>query len=128
VTAYAVLFSNISFIIFAWPVGPKLATLTLSGWLVAMSLSILSTVLPLLLYFHGAKLIGVGRASVISTVELPFTVLLAWLFLKETMTLRQVLGGILILAAILLLQLEEKIADSFNIELKEKKQSFKGLN
>jgi drug/metabolite transporter (DMT)-like permease len=109
VTFYAVLFSNISFFIFAWPIPSKLMVMTKTMWFVALLLSLLSTVIPLLLYFYGARLIGVGRASIISTVELPFTVLLAKLVLREEVSLLQWAGAALILSAVIILQQEQRI-------------------
>lgn len=126
VTFYAVLFSNLNYLVFAWPPGPKLSVMTGTMWLTALLLSLLSTIFPLLLYFNGVRLIGVGRASIISTIELPFTIFLAKLVLREEIGLSQTVGTGLILAAVLLLQNEEKVLEFWKCNFKvEKSKNYK---
>lgn len=68
-------------------------------------LVIIATVLPMLSMAEGVRLIGAERASVVSTVGPPTTLLLgAWL-LDERLRLAQWLGVALIVAGILILEL-----------------------
>lgn len=55
---------------------------------------------PLVLYLAGLKRIGAGPASIVSTAEIPFTLLLAWLFLGEALTGPQLAGAALITASV----------------------------
>jgi drug/metabolite transporter (DMT)-like permease len=72
------------------------------GLVAAMSL--FSTVLPLTTFLAGMARVGPTAAALLSTLEPVFTVGLAALFLGETLSLRQVVGAVLVLAAIVLLQ------------------------
>lgn len=69
-------------------------------------IGLLATALPVTLFLTGIKLVGAGRAAIISTAEPAFTVVLAALLLAERLTLLQLLGGALILAGILWLRVE----------------------
>lgn len=65
-------------------------------------------VLPMALLNLAIREIGSHRASVVATAELPFTILLAYAILSESFVGIQLVGILLIVAAILLLQKKEK--------------------
>lgn len=69
----------------------------IDGWAAISGLAIISTVVAVLAFLQGVVLVGASRASIISMLEPPFTVILAAVFLAETLTLVQLLGGVLIL-------------------------------
>ena len=69
-------------------------------------ISSVTTVLPSFLLGKGVMLIGAERATVIGTLELPITVLLAYLFLSEVMVPMQLLGVVLVVSAVAALSLE----------------------
>jgi drug/metabolite transporter (DMT)-like permease len=69
-------------------------------------ISSITTVLPSFLLAKGVILIGSERATVIGTLELPITVLLAYLFLSEVMGPMQLLGVVLVVSAVAALSLE----------------------
>jgi drug/metabolite transporter (DMT)-like permease len=75
------------------------------GLLWALGLALVSTVIAITLFFAGLRLVGPTRASIISTLEPAVTVALAAAVLNEAITIEQLLGGALILAAVILLQL-----------------------
>ncbi len=70
------------------------------GWIAAMAL--LSTVVPLVAFLAGMKRVGAGRASILSTLEPPVTVLLAFVAFGERLAPWQLAGGALVLAAVAL--------------------------
>lgn len=59
--------------------------------------------IPLMLYFAGLKRIGANISAIVSTVEIPFTLILAWLILQETLNGYQIVGGVLIMASVIIL-------------------------
>lgn len=77
-----------------------------SGWVVVVSIAIICTVMAILFFFEGLERVGPVRASVYSTIEPVFTVALAVFVLGEKVTLLRVLGGALIVGAVLLLARE----------------------
>src|SRR5215218_5203809 len=68
-------------------------------------LASVSTVLPIVVFLAGLERVGPSTASIASTVEPPFTVLLAWLVFGETLGPLQLAGGALVLSAVVVLQL-----------------------
>src|SRR3954452_2153211 len=71
-------------------------------WVVA--LAVVSTVVPIAAFLAGMERIGPGRASILSTLEPPVTLTLAFLVFGETLTPGQVAGAALVLAAVVVLQ------------------------
>jgi len=80
----------------AWPQ-------TSTGWIAVIGIALISTVAAIVLFFAGLERVGPTRASVLSTVEPLCTVLLAAVFLNESIAPLQLVGGALILAAVVLL-------------------------
>jgi drug/metabolite transporter (DMT)-like permease len=74
------------------------------GWLWLAAIALVSTVLAIVLFFGGLARVGPSRASIISTVEPPVTVLLAFVVFGEALTATQLFGGALVLASVVLLQ------------------------
>ena len=64
-----------------------------------------STVMPIVLFMAGLARVGPSTASIASTVEPVFTVALAWIVLGELLGPVQLVGGALVLSAVVLLQL-----------------------
>jgi drug/metabolite transporter (DMT)-like permease len=58
-------------------------------------------------FYAGSRRIGAARAALVSTVEPVYTITLATLLFGERLTLVQVLGGALVIGAVLLVQLPE---------------------
>ncbi len=79
-----------------WPV-------TSAGWLAVAAVTLVATVVPVVTFLAGLKLIGPTDASMLSTLEPVVTVLLAALLFGEILRPITLLGGGLILAAVLLL-------------------------
>jgi drug/metabolite transporter (DMT)-like permease len=79
-----------------WPV-------TSAGWLAIAAVTLIATVIPVATFLAGLKRIGSTDASMLSTLEPVVTVLLAALLFGEALPPVTLLGGGLILAAVLLL-------------------------
>jgi drug/metabolite transporter (DMT)-like permease len=72
------------------------------GWLWLIAITIASTVVPIASFAAGLARVGPSKASILSTVEPPFTVGLAFLVFGESLGAAQLLGGALVLAGALL--------------------------
>jgi len=77
--------------------------LGIDGFIILILMVILSTILALGAFLAGIQRVGPTTASVLSTLEPVFTVLLAIFFLGEFLTAGQAVGGALVLAAAVLL-------------------------
>ena len=64
-----------------------------------------STVMPIVLFMAGLARVGASTASIASTVEPVITVVLAWIVLGEVLGPLQLVGGALVLSAVVLLQI-----------------------
>ncbi len=82
--------------------GPHWPT-SAAGWMAVAAVVLIATVIPVTTFLAGLKRIGPTDASMLSTLEPVVTVLLAALLLSETLQPVALLGGGLILAAVLLL-------------------------
>ncbi len=99
ITAAALVFNTVGWMTgqFEWDIG-------LRGWMSVLGLSLISTVVAILTLFKGMKLIGPAKASIISTFEPVVTVLAAYAMFTEKLLPVQIAGGVLILAAVIMIQ------------------------
>jgi drug/metabolite transporter (DMT)-like permease len=83
----------------------------LSGeaWLWLVLIALVSTVVAVSAFFAGLRRVGPSEAAILSTFEPPVTVVLAFLILGERLTVPQLAGGALVLAAVVLLQLPARL-------------------
>ncbi|MFZ5594598.1 MAG: DMT family transporter [Pseudomonadota bacterium] len=74
---------------------------------IALAMAIFSTVLPALLLAEGVRRIGADRTSLIGSIGPVATLMLAWLFLGESLSLAQMMGAALVLAGVLFVSLKK---------------------
>jgi drug/metabolite transporter (DMT)-like permease len=79
-----------------------------SAWVLILYIAIFGTVVPFGLYFDAINLIRSTRASITATLEPISAGVISYFFLGETLEPLQVLGGILVIAAVILLQLRRE--------------------
>ena len=86
--------------------------LKLSGeaWLWLVLIALISTVVAVSAFFAGLKRLGPSEAAILSTFEPVATVALAFVVLGERLAPAQLLGGALVLGAVVLLQLRPRPA------------------
>ena len=80
-----------------WP-----ADIPVEAWLPLLGLGVIATALAIQTFYAGVKRVGGARASIISTVEPVYTILLAMLLFGERLEPLQVLGGVIVLVAVIL--------------------------
>ncbi len=71
--------------------------------------SLFGTILPPILFAKGMPLTGMGLGAMLTSIEVPVSILFAHCFLRESITLLQWLGVILILIAVILNNLRQGI-------------------
>jgi drug/metabolite transporter (DMT)-like permease len=71
-------------------------------------LAVVSTVMPIWLMTEGIRRIGVGQATIISSVGPVATIFLGYVFLGEPITLIQLIGAALVLAGVLIISQKPK--------------------
>jgi drug/metabolite transporter (DMT)-like permease len=95
---------------------------TSTGWIAIIAIALISTVLAFVTFFAGLKRIGPTSASTLSTFEPIVAVVLAAIVLGETISPYQVFGGILILAAVVLLATSDKWRGKLRRDKREDKK------
>ena len=73
-------------------------------WGIIVAIAVVATALPIFAFFAGLARIGASRTAVVSTFEPAVTVLLGAAILGEPITAATVVGGVAILAAVILVQ------------------------
>jgi drug/metabolite transporter (DMT)-like permease len=75
------------------------------AWPGLLGVGVISAALAVQTFYAGSRRIGAARAALVSTVEPVYTITLATVLFGERLTLLQLLGGVLVIAAVLLVQL-----------------------
>ena len=75
-----------------------------AGWAVVVVLALLPTMLAITLFLAGLPRVGASRAALLSTWEPVVTVMLAVVVLGDRLSVVQVLGGLLVLLAVVGIQ------------------------
>lgn len=89
--------------------GPLFAT-SWQQFLIGLIMATAASILPLWLLLVGIKNIGAAKASIISTLELPITFLLAFLLLHEQFGWYETCGALLVIIAVLVLRSQDSAA------------------
>ena len=86
-------------------------SLTSGAWVAIAALTIFSTVLPSLFFLMGLMRLGPVRTAIVSTVEPFLTAIIGAVVLGQSLTVRTLIGGAMIAAAVVLLQFRrERVA------------------
>jgi drug/metabolite transporter (DMT)-like permease len=84
------------------------ADYTFVQWLLILFIAIPGTVVAFTLYFKGINIIRVSRAGITATLEPIAAGIIAYLFLGETLAPLQILGALLVIAVVVVLQLNKE--------------------
>jgi drug/metabolite transporter (DMT)-like permease len=83
--------------------GPQLG-FGADGWVLVAAIAVVSTVAAILCFFAGLARVGPSAASILSTLEPLVTVALAAAAFQESLGAVQLIGGALVLGAVLVMQ------------------------
>lgn len=104
--------------LFWWLVSPEAwtsGTINAGNWWLFMYVAVFSTVVPFLLYFFGMRYLSPTNVGVTACLEPVIAAVVAYLTLGEVMGWLQSVGGLLVVAAVILLQTsseQEAVAES----------------
>jgi drug/metabolite transporter (DMT)-like permease len=105
---YAMLVAAVEWNILHPPLESLLHSYSTPIWFWIMFIAIIGTVLPFGFYYEGINLIRSTRASITSTLEPILAGVFAFIFLNEVMEPLQLVGGALVIAAVILLQIRQE--------------------
>jgi len=88
------------------------------SWLVpVLGLSVIAAALAYVVGISAARILGSKLSSFIGLTEVLFAVFFAWLFLGQLPTLMQLVGGVLIIAGVALVRIDELRAPADHLEI-----------
>jgi len=102
--------ATVSFSVAGLATGSIDFALPAEAWLWLVLIALVSTVVAVSAFFAGLRRVGPSEAAILSTFEPPVTVALAFAALGERLSVVQLAGGALVLAAVVLLQLPTRRA------------------
>lgn len=105
---YAMVFSALAWHVVYPPFHYMFAGFSWAQWGWILYIAVMGTILPFGLYFVGINYIRSTRASITATLEPISAGFFALLFLGETLEFLQIVGGILVIGAIVLLQVQQE--------------------
>lgn len=109
INAYSTLFSLITLTIYKWPVFLFNGQIRLESLKYIIILALFCEIIPLTLLYAAIKHIGSLKVSIISNMELPTAIIVSFVILKESVSIVQIIGAILIFYAVHLTRIEERI-------------------
>ncbi len=110
-SAYGKIGSAICFLILAAKDQSLVPTFSSTAWMAIVALALFSTVLPSVFFLMGLMRLGPVRTAIVSTVEPFLTAVLGAVVLRQAVTANILLGGAMIVAAVVVLQFRrERVA------------------
>jgi len=105
---YSLFFAALTMNLFYRPLGYLWAGYSSMEWLWLTYISIMGTLIPFGLFFVGVNHIRSTRAAITATLEPISAGFIAYLFLREALAPPQILGGALVVGAIVVLQFRQE--------------------
>lgn len=94
---YAQFLSFIFLLIIYKPVNVFNVDISVMDTIILLGIAFVTSFLPMFFIMKGIDKLGAYKASIMGTMELPFTAILAFLFLGETMTIVQMIGMVIVI-------------------------------
>jgi drug/metabolite transporter (DMT)-like permease len=110
-SAYGKIGSAFCFLLLALKDQTLTASLPSTAWMAIVALALFSTVLPSVFFLMGLMRLGPVRTAIVSTVEPFLTAVLGAVVLGQAITANSLIGGAMIVAAVVMLQFRrERVA------------------
>ena len=124
---FAMFFAAIAWNILQPPFAAFMHPYSFIQWVWILYIAALGTLLPFGLYFQGINLIRSTRASITATIEPITAAIISYLFLNEILEPIQIVGGAMVISAVILLQLkheqDDKAPDFIRTQQQNKKKT-----
>ncbi len=112
--AYATLFGSISFFVYCIARGEFHLNVPMNGLAGIAFIAIVSTAIAVIALSKGVRIIGASKASIISIFEPVEGIILSFIFLNESMGMKQLFGVVLIMSAIVFLNCSNTVPKEQN--------------
>lgn len=107
ITFYTTLFSLVVLVIFNFDFIYKLHTISMPSFTNAALLAFFCEIIPLTLLYEAIKRIGPVSTAIITSIELPASAIIAFVFLGERLSLTQILGILIVVYCVITLCKED---------------------
>lgn len=91
------------------PTGMITFSMNIYVWILSLAIAFLTSIVAVIFFQKGVKIIGPSTASILSTFEPVVGIILGILILKEAMSLNSLIGCMLIIFSVVLITVSEKI-------------------
>lgn len=115
VTLYAIGFASLFWAAARAAAGWPLPEVSMNMWLAFLGLAVTSILIPYLLFFHGLRHLEPSQAVISSTLEPVVAIGSAFVFLGEFLGPLQLLGAVVVIAAITILQISPSQSGGVNL-------------
>ena len=118
-TAYAMIVSTVAVLIhYLFQDYSKVFELDKEVYLLGLIMAIFATVIPSFFISEGIRMIGSGTAAIVGSVGPVSTIILAYIFLGESITFTQVMGTVLVLTGVLIVSLDKNFIRTILLRLR----------
>ncbi|WP_291729975.1 DMT family transporter [Clostridium sp.] len=100
INAYSTLFSLITLVIYRPPYFLLEDKINMKGILYIILLAVVTDVIPLTLLYASIKYIGAVKTSIIGNLEIPASIIISSIVLKERVYMAQIIGALMILCSV----------------------------
>ncbi|EYE87625.1 hypothetical protein Q428_12185 [Fervidicella metallireducens AeB] len=111
-TGYLIIGASLSFTIYGLLMGDFVLNIEYYAWINIFLLGLFSTTIAIMIFCAGAKIIGTSKAAIISTVEPMITYFFGFVFLGEKIKINMVIGGLIVISAIIILNLNNFLVEN----------------
>lgn len=122
-SAYISLFASLALFISGFFQQSLSYSFSIFGWGMIMLLAFVSTIIPLICFFGGLKILGATKSSIISLTEPVFAVLLSTILLEEYLEISQWFGIALIIISSIVLNIKFSRVKGIKFNQREKMRS-----
>lgn len=104
INAYSTLFSLLALIVYKFPSFIFKGNISIDLLSYTAVLAVFCEIIPLTLMYSAIKYIGSLKASIIGNIETPTAMLLSYVFLKEHLSLLQLIGAAIVIYAVYIIR------------------------
>jgi drug/metabolite transporter (DMT)-like permease len=101
ITFYTTIFSLAVLFIFNFGFVSQITAISISSFLNAAQLAFFCEIIPLTLLYEAIKRIGSVSSSIITSLELPASAIIAFVFLGESLTYTQIIGILIVVYCVI---------------------------
>lgn len=101
---YSTVFSLMTLMIYKFPAFIFRGEVNFKILLCSLSLGVICEIIPLTLLYAAIKCIGALKVSIIGNLEIPTSMILSYLLLRQPITILQIIGSVMVVSAVCIIR------------------------